>query len=102
MKATIRRARSERRQAPRPAFRSIVRALLVVSAALSTGASAQDYRPEDFLPLAVGNNWTYLHCYGNEATDGTGRHLALFPPERNTARPLVRSPRGHRSRTRLC
>ncbi|MFA6108591.1 MAG: hypothetical protein WDA75_07475 [Candidatus Latescibacterota bacterium] len=25
--------------------------------------AAQEYRPEDFLPLAVGNSWTYRHSY---------------------------------------
>lgn len=25
--------------------------------------AAQEYRPEDFIPLAVGNSWTYQHSY---------------------------------------
>lgn len=29
----------------------------------TTSILAQDYRPEDFLPLAVGNSWTYSHYY---------------------------------------
>ena len=33
--------------------------------------SGQPYRPEDFLPLAVGNSWTYVHEYYDR------RHPAL-------------------------
>ena len=33
----------------------------------------QDYNPEDFLPLAVGNSWTYSHSYFND--------LDLIKPE---------------------
>ena len=54
---------SERKRAPRHGLREIVSALLVVSAALASAAWAQEDRPEDFLPLAVGNRWVYQHRY---------------------------------------
>lgn len=33
----------------------------------TTSILAQEYRPDDFLPLAVGNSWTYMHGYQDMA-----------------------------------
>lgn len=61
MNARARRDRPEWERSPRLGFRSIVRMVLIASVALASGSWAQDYNPEDFLPLAVGNSWEYVH-----------------------------------------
>jgi hypothetical protein len=40
-------------------YQLIVASVLLLAAA----GQAQEYRPEEFLPLAVGNSWTYRHYY---------------------------------------
>ena len=40
-------------------------------------ASGQSFRPEDFLPLAVGNSWTYVHEYYDERHPDLSASMSL-------------------------
>ncbi|MFA6108593.1 MAG: hypothetical protein WDA75_07485 [Candidatus Latescibacterota bacterium] len=43
-------------------LRAVV-AIALLTVVCTCRLAAQEYRPEDFMPLAVGNSWTYQHSY---------------------------------------